>query len=305
MRLGLCSQFLEYPIRFRTTTVAVTSKMPRDAALRKIGEICLHNALALGEGLRICDRVGIRAFRVGSGMWPLYTHPESGYRLEELPVGGEVLRAMRAAGEFARERSIRLSFHPDQFTVLSSPRQETVEAARRDLIDMYEMAGLIGADVINVHGGGVYGDKKGAIGRLIRNIEGLPAEVRGRLTLENDDVSYTPSDLLPVCREAGIPLVYDAHHHRCLPDGLSIEEATGLALETWNREPHFHISSPRDPAGTNLRPHADYIRPEDFPPLWCKLKATVDVEAKAKESAVLRLATDLGTGIATEGSYQS
>jgi UV DNA damage endonuclease len=259
----------------------------------------------LGEALRICERLGIGAFRVGSGMWPLYTHPESGYAINDLPTGAEVIREMSEAGEFARERAIRLSFHPDQFTLLSSPREEVVEAARRDLIYMNEMSELIGADVINIHGGGVYGDKPSAVVRLIRNIEVLPSEVRGRLTLENDDVSYTPADLLPVCQATGVPLVYDVHHHRCLPDGLSTEEATGRALTTWNREPLFHISSSRDPAGANLRPHAEYIRPEDFPRFWCTLPMTVDVEAKAKESALLRLAGELGTGTARVGTYQS
>ena len=52
----------------------------------------------------------------------------------------------------------------------------------------------------------------------------LPENVRSRLTLENDDVSYTVSDLLPVCEKLSIPLVYDVHHHRCKPDGLSVEK---------------------------------------------------------------------------------
>ncbi|MEZ6047378.1 MAG: hypothetical protein R3C11_17705 [Planctomycetaceae bacterium] len=61
--------------------------------------------------------------------------------------------------------------------------------------------------------------------------------------MENDDVTYTPADLLPLCQETGIPLVYDAHHHRCNADDLSEEEATQAALQTWNREPMFHLSA--------------------------------------------------------------
>ena len=53
--------------------------------------------------------------------------------------------------------------------------------------------------------------------------------MRSRLTLENDDKVYTPADLLPVCTEMKVPLVYDVHHHRCLPDGLSVEAATEKA----------------------------------------------------------------------------
>ena len=122
----------------------------------------------------------------------------------------------------------------------------------------------------------------------------LKRRVRGRLTLENDDRVYTPSDLLPFCRRYRIPFVYDVHHHRCLPDRLSIPEATALALRTWNREPLFHISSPKHGWGTPpIRPHGDYIRVRDFPDSWLGLNITVEVEAKAKELAVLRLQKEL------------
>lgn len=97
---------------------------------------------------------------------------------------------------------------------------------------------------------------------------------------------------------SGIPLVYDVHHHRCLPDGLSVEEATSLAVESWGRvgrEPYFHISSPiQGWDGKNPRRHADYIDAADFPQSWMKLTATIDVEAKAKEMAVMKLMRDLG-----------
>jgi len=117
--------------------------------------------------------------------------------------------------------------------------------------------------------------------------------VRRRLSLENDDRVYTPADLLPVCRDLRLPLVYDVHHHRCLPDGVGIEETTAAVLTTWDREPLFHVSSPRDD-GRSLREHHDYIRPPDVPPSWLGLDITMDVEAKAKELAVARLMRDLG-----------
>jgi UV DNA damage endonuclease len=135
--------------------------------------------------------------------------------------------------------------------------------------------------------------------------------VRSRLTLENDDRVYTPADLLPLCRETGTPFVYDVHHHRCLPDGLSVEAVTSQALATWDREPLFHVSSARDGADSkNPRPHHDFLAPADFPAQWRALDLTVEVEAKAKEVAVERLRQDLtrqavplwdGTAHATAG----
>jgi UV DNA damage endonuclease len=118
--------------------------------------------------------------------------------------------------------------------------------------------------------------------------------VRKRLTLENDDRSYTPADLLPVCRATGIPLVYDVHHHRCLPDGLTEKQATEMAIKTWNREPVFHLSSPAGGwGGPKPSHHHDYADPNDFPESWLNLDITCEVEAKAKELAVLRLMEDL------------
>ncbi|MGL4853930.1 MAG: UV DNA damage repair endonuclease UvsE, partial [Lentisphaeria bacterium] len=121
------------------------------------------------------------------------------------------------------------------------------------------------------------------------NINSLPSNVKNRLTLENDDKIFTPQDLLPVCRITHIPLVYDIHHHRCNRDFLTEREATRLALLTWNREPLFHLSSPRN--GWNNgdpKPHAEFISDEDFPPFWRGKPITVEIEAKAKEDAVLR-----------------
>jgi UV DNA damage endonuclease len=88
-----------------------------------------------------------------------------------------------------------------------------------------------------------------------------------------------------------VPLVYDVHHHRCLPDGLSVEEATGLAAESWQgREQYCHLSSPRGGwDGPIIRAHADYIAPADFPDAWSGRTMTIDVEAKAKERAVLAI----------------
>ena len=130
-------------------------------------------------------------------------------------------------------------------------------------------------------------------------MHGLSARARSRLALENDDRQFTPADLLPFCERFGLPMVYDAHHHRCKPDELSVPEATARAAATWGgREPYFHISSPRDGWGAREpRPHADYIDPTDVPREWLGMDITVDVEAKAKERAVLAVMEETSKGV--------
>lgn len=293
MRFGLCCIFLNEPIRFRRTSARYLSRMPRPRQLEHLATLCRHNAQSLLRALEYCSHNGIGAFRVNSQILPLKTHPQAGYRVEDLPGHRDIVAAFRACGRFARAHDLRTSLHPDQFILLSSADAGVVERSAADLDYQAEVAEWIGADVINIHGGGAYGDKPLALRRLAANVRRLPDRVRRRLSLENDDRVYTPADLLPVCRDLRLPLVYDIHHHRCLPDGVGIDETTAAVLTTWDREPLFHVSSPRDD-GRSLREHHDYIRPSDVPPSWLELDITMDVEAKAKELAVVRLMRELG-----------
>ena len=294
LRLGLCCQFAEQPIKFRTTTVTAMLRLPRRERLARLGELCQGNAEALLASLAYCAGHGIGAFRINSQILPVKTHPVAGYEMDDLPGGADIVARFRVCGRFARSNDLRLSFHPDQFVVLNSPNPQTLAHSLAELNYQAEVAEWVGADTINIHGGGAYGDKGAALGALRRSIESLPGPVRSRLTLENDDKVYTPSDLLPVCADTGVPLVYDVHHHRCLPDGLSVAEITERARKTWRTEPLFHISSPLEGwDGPKQERHRDYIDARDFPLEWLGWPLTVEVEAKAKELAVARLLADL------------
>lgn len=303
LRFGLCCIFVGEPVRFRTLTAKILSALSRGEQLNRISEVCLHNAENLMKAMRTVARLGIGAFRITSPLLPRYTHPEVGYTLADLPGEQDIKSFLSSAGDFATDRGIRLSFHPDQFVVISSPDPSVVERSSVELAYQAMLAGHVGAEIINLHGGGAYGNKEEALGRLRRNFDKLPDAVRRRLSLENDDRIYTVRDLLPVCTDLQIPLVYDVHHHRCNPDGYTEEEATAVSLSTWEKvgkEPYFHISSPKNGwRHSDPKPHADYIDAEDFPACWRQLTATIDVEAKAKELAVLKLMKDLAIGIKT------
>jgi UV DNA damage endonuclease len=293
-RLGLCCIFRDQPIKFATTTAAALGRLGRADGLAKLGRIALANADALLAALRFCAGNGIGCFRVNSQILPLKTHPEHGYAMDDLPGGAEIVARFRQCGEFARSHSLRTCFHPDQFVVLNSPRPEVVDASVRELEYQAEVAGWVAADVVNIHGGGAYGDKLAALETFARNLGRLSDAARRLLTVENDDRTYSPADFLPLCRAEGLPLVYDAHHHRCRPDGLTVEEATAAAVATWDREPLFHLSSPiAGWDGPGPQRHHDFIDIRDFPACWRGLDLTVEVEAKAKEAAVLRLLQEL------------
>src|ERR1039457_6749970 len=282
MRFGLCCLFINEPVSFRTTTAKALSALSRNDQLRKLSDICHNNARNLLLALETVQRLDIGAYRIMSPLFPRMTHSEVGYRLEELPDDTAIQLLHKKIKYFAMTSDIRLSFHPDQFVVLSSPHPAVVTKSIRELEYQAQLGEAVGADVIKIHAGGVYGDKLAALRRFCQVFLGLPDSVKSRLTLENDDVSYTVRDLLPVCKTLSIPLIYDVHHHRCNADGLSVEEATRLAGETWQRlrrEQYCHISSPRAGwEGGNPRPHADYIDPVDFPGCWLGREMTVDIE---------------------------
>jgi UV DNA damage endonuclease len=290
IRWGLCCIFREVPIKFRRTTAKYTGKLSAKRRLARLSNICLHNAQALLEALKFCRLHGIGAFRINSQILPLKTHPGLGYAIKDLPQSTEIVNAFRKCKAYCRRHDLRTSFHPDQFILLSSPNPEVTQRSLAELDYQAEVAEWVGADVINIHAGGAYGNKAEALKRLIRQIRDLPQGLRSRLTLENDDRLYSPRDLLPVCEKLRIPFVYDLHHHRCLPDGQNVEDTTRRALSTWDREPLFHISSPLNSwQDGNQRNHHDFIDPEDLPEFWLKQDVTVEVEAKAKELAVLKL----------------
>lgn len=294
IRLGLCCIFHDQPIKFRNTTVKAIGSMDRAAALAKLAGLCIANAEALLASLQFCADNRIGCFRINSQILPVKTHAECGYDVFDLPEGDEIVRRFKACGEFASDHDIRTCFHPDQFVVLNSPRPEVVDRSIVELEYQAEVAEWVGADVVNIHGGGAYGDKPDALARFAHNLDRLSERARSRLTVENDDVTYTPSDLLPMCRAEGIPLVYDVHHHRCNQDGLSVEEATEAAISTWDRQPMFHISSPTEGwKGPKPQRHHDFIDVQDFPDCWRGRSLTIEVEAKVKEVAVLKLMKQL------------
>jgi len=133
IRLGLCCQFRDQPIKFANTTATALGKRSRADALEKLARLCAANADNLLAALRFCAGHAIGCFRVSSQILPLKTHPQHAYDMADLPGGEEIVGQFRACGAFARRHQLRTSLHPDQFVVLNSPRPEVVDAAVKEL----------------------------------------------------------------------------------------------------------------------------------------------------------------------------
>ena len=75
----------------------------------------------------------------------------------------------------------------------------------------------------------------------------LPRAVRSRLVIENDDRTYSAKDTLKLCQKAGVPMVFDLHHHLCRNDGEDFRDLLPDIFATWrDRPPKVHLSSPKD-----------------------------------------------------------
>lgn len=297
MRLGLCCTFAKEDIKFKTATVTYLNKLKSKGEdwLAYLDNIVINNVNALTKAILFCRQNQIGSFRVNSNFLPCCTHKDVRYSIHDLPSSDEIYTKLEEIKQMIGRLNIRLSFHPDQFVVLNSPNDEIVQKSIEEIEYHTTLAKLIGADTINIHGGGGYGNKEEALKRFVKNFFRLSEDAQQFLTVENDDKIYSPSHLLPICKELSIPLVYDVHHHRCYKDNLTIEEASLSALATWNKEPLFHISSPINGwKEKHINRHHDYIDINDFPEVWFNINPlTIEVEAKAKELAVIQLSKDL------------
>ncbi|MEG0307795.1 MAG: UV DNA damage repair endonuclease UvsE [Clostridium sp.] len=236
-------------------------------------------------------------YRATSKLVPFATHKEVlrdfSFRWYE---DENILKILAEIKEIIHENNIRLSMHPDQFTILNSLREDVVLNSIDNLIYHKDILEYMGGSDLIIHTGGVYGDKPASIERFISNFNKLPKNIKKYLRLENDDVSYNLKDVLDISKTCGIPVVLDIHHHNCNNGGVNtVNPFIYDVSNSWKKTgliPKCHISSGIT-TYTDKR-HADYISPSDFFS-FCEITEPVIVdlmvEAKMKEQAVLMLKT--------------
>jgi len=166
---------------------------------------------------RLVERVGtldenLRMVRLSSDILPVYTEPTWGRYWRSADVRAYCERAFRVVGDLARERGVRLSMHPGQFTVLASVNEGIVGRSIEEFEYHTDMARWMGYGKtfqdfkINVHISG----KQGPDG-IKRAMQRLSPEARNCITIENDEMTWgidASLELVDTCA-----LVLDIHHH--------------------------------------------------------------------------------------------
>lgn len=280
--LGLVCITASKEVRYRTVTRKRLLEHNLDAQRKLLEDLYRDNIQTFDRALRYCEAEGIRLYRLPSSIFPF----------ADEDIGREVLAPFAAtlgrSGRRAMERGIRLVMHPDQFVVLSSDSEGVVANSIKilqmhaDIMDLLEQPRSPWA-LLEIHGG-----KGNRADTLVERIALLPDGIRCRLGLENDEYSYGAQEIYEICMRAGVPMVFDAHHHVVHDKLASYEDPSvgamlGKARETWADPAHqlVHISNGRE--GFNDRQHADLI---EVMPSSYLAAPYIEIEAKLKEEAI-------------------
>jgi UV DNA damage endonuclease len=275
-----------------TTNRSMVKRTFETKGLDYVSELALANSKDVLKILVWNKNNNIKFFRLSSALVPW----GDGLELTTLKDYDEISIALRRAGDYAKANGIRITSHPGPFVVLTSPKENVVEAAIKDLElhgKIFDLLGLSQTpyNKINIHCNGVYGDKLSAMDRFCENYLKLSDSVKKRLTVENDDKAtmYNVKDLMYIHSKINIPIVFDYHHHLFNTGDLSEEEALKLASTTWGDITpvvHYSESKALHEENNKLKPqaHSDYIK--SLPNTY-GLNVDIMVEAKAKELAIL------------------
>jgi len=243
-----------------TTNKGMVRRTYDAKGIQYASQLALQNVQALYQILQWNVENGVSLFRITSELFPW----ASEYKLESMPDFKEIRSVLEAAGKLP----IRVSTHPGPFNKLAGSG-DTLKNTIKDLEIHSRLFDLMGLEPshwnkINIHVGGAYGDKHETLKRFAKNFELLSANLRKRLTVENDDKQglFTVAELLPLHNAIDIPIVFDYFHHKLNPGLLSEEDAFLAAYNTWEVKPVFHYSSSRkeneDPTAKR-EAHSDWV----------------------------------------------
>ena len=233
-----------------STTVAWLNRQSKDVAEQKLWDLMVDNI----ESTRLLvERVGqldqnLRMVRLSSDLLPVYTQSDWSYFWRRSDVRDYCERNFLSIGDSARNRNVRLSFHPGQFTVLASVNPGIVDRSIDEFEYHADMARWMGygqrfQDLkINVHISG----KEGPDG-IRRAYARLSPEARNCITIENEENAWGLDDCLTISDI--VPIVLDIHHH-WIREGEYVsatDSRVNRVVDSWRGvRPTLHYSLSRE-----------------------------------------------------------
>ena len=251
-------------------------------ALDQLGQRWLNNVEVTRLCIEHCAENGW-GYRVSSALFPCLTHPEFGYSVQNVPQYEQIMEEFRDIVYYNESWQVRLSTHPDQFNVLASENQASVDKTIAELNHHGWVMDMLGCErsyrnPMNIHVNCTKGDLADIAARFMSNLNKCDQSVTSRLVIENEDKGcWTVDNLLKHFR---LPITFDNLHDKCNPSETDSAACMYQCAATWNVRPLFHYSESH-PEKTNPRAHADM--PIDKP---CSDQYDWDIELKSKDAAI-------------------
>jgi UV DNA damage endonuclease len=291
IRFGLCCISLklkEQGLSHQTMTYKRFSSLPREEALKILGERIQNNLMVTNETIKFCAENNY-VYRVSSDIFPLITYDEANVSLEDLPNHDEIQDEFDNIQSTISNSTVRVTCHPSEFNSLSSLTPKVIEKTIVELNFYSSFFDRIGLPAntnaaMNLHVHNNNGTREEISHRFYENFKRLDENCQKRMTIENDDKlnCWSVRELVdifhPITR---IPICFDYLHHKCHPNNTTEVEAINMCYDTWQTRPLFHYSESRP--GNNPRAHADYA---EIPFETYGLDFDLDMELKAKDLAI-------------------
>lgn len=233
-----------------STTVAWLKRQSREVAEQKLWDLMENNIESIRK---LVTKVGeqdviLRMVRISSDILPVYTESSWRYFWQLPDVQRYAERHFAEVGRIARDRNVRLSMHPGQFTVLASDNPDIVRRSIEEFEYHADMARWMGYGQtfqdfkINVHISGRQGPD--GIRSAYRR---LSPEAQNCITIENEENAWGLDDCLTISDI--VPIVLDVHHHWCR-EGEYLdpnEDRVKRVLDSWRGvRPTMHYSVSRE-----------------------------------------------------------
>ena len=231
---------------------------------------------------------GILFFRISSDIIPFASHPVCTFDWQR-----EFGEEFCALGDIIREHGMRISMHPDQFVLINALDPGIVERSVSELeyhAAILDAMGLDESAKIQIHIGGVYGNRTASLARFVEHYRTLSPAVQRRLVIENDDRSYTMEDCIKISRKTGVPVLFDSFHHEVNSSGGTVADNLRIVSMTWGSSdgiPMVDYSS-QEP-GKRRGNHALVLNPHHFQQFLQESQGfdlDIMLEIKEKEKAV-------------------
>jgi UV DNA damage endonuclease len=256
----------------------------------KLFQSAAANLACLQSTLQFNLQQGLKFFRISSDIIPFASHPVC-----QVNWRNHFAAELAQIGTFIRQHNMRVSMHPDQFVLLNSPNPKVFESSLMELLyhqNFLDALGVNNTAKIQIHVGGIYGDKTAAMHRFVENYRHLPAELRQRLVIENDERLYSVADCLQIHEATNVPIVFDYFHHRCLNRNENLEKLLNDLFQTWEAADGLPIVdySSQQP-GERFGKHAATLDTNDFSQFLTATRPfdfDIMLEIKDKEKSALQ-----------------